>query len=454
MQSDAKQTILVVEDEEIMRSILRQLLEDEKYRVLTADSAENALEIFPNNNVGVVLTDIKMSGIDGLELLDRIKTIDENALVIVMTAYSSVDSAISALRKGAYDYVTKPFVNEDLLQRVRNALQVKELFNENRVLRRELSKQYSFAEIVGNSEALQSVFRIVEKVADTNINVLIQGESGTGKELIARSLHHHSSRADGPILAVNCGALPESLLESELFGHIKGSFTGAIGDKKGLFRSADGGSLFLDEIGEMPQPLQVKLLRALQEGEVTPVGSSQTVKFDARIIAATNRNLEKEVEARRFREDLFYRLNVVEINLPPLQDRREDIPLLIRHFITKTAVNQNEPEKPLSKEALTALFNHKWTGNVRELQNAIERAFILSGDEIDVASLPPKIRRNSEGKLNMNDPEGLRPTLDEIERRYIVDILNSTDNDKSNAAKILGIDLSTLYRKLKKYNEI
>ena len=454
MQSDAKQTILVVEDEEIMRSILRQLLEDENYRVLTADSSENALEIFPNNSVDVTLTDIKMSGIDGLELLDRIKTIDEHALVIVMTAYSSVDSAISALRKGAYDYVTKPFVNEDLLQRVRNAVQVKELFNENRVLRRELNKQYSFSEIVGNSEALQNVFRIVEKVADTNISVLIQGESGTGKELIARSLHHHSSRIDGPFLAINCGALPESLLESELFGHTKGSFTGAIDDKKGLFRSADGGSLFLDEIGEMPQSLQVKLLRALQESEVTPVGSSKTVKFDARILAATNKNLEKEVEAGRFREDLFYRLNVVEINLPPLRDRREDIPLLIKHFIAKSAVAQKEPEKTASKEALTALLNHNWTGNVRELQNAIERAFILSGDEIDVESLPPKIKRYSEGKPNMYDPEGLRPTLDEIERRYIVDTLNSADNDKTDAAKILGIDLSTLYRKLKKYNEI
>lgn len=453
MSSDAKQTVLVVEDEELMRSILRQLLEDEGYSVLTADSAENALEIFPTNDIAVTLTDIKMSGMDGLQLLDNLKSVDENALVIIMTAYSSVDSAIAALRKGAYDYVTKPFVNEDLLQTVKNAIQIKELFNENRVLKRELNKRYSFSEIVGKSEALQSVFRIVEKVADTNINVLIQGESGTGKELIARSLHFQSSRANKPFLAVNCGALPENLLESELFGHTKGSFTGATADKKGLFRSADGGTLFLDEIGEMPQPLQVKLLRALQEQEVTPVGSTNTIKFDARIIAATNKDLEKEVAENRFREDLFYRLDVVEINLPPLRDRREDIPLLVKHFITKSAQTQNSTEKSVTKEALSVLLNHRWQGNIRELQNAIERAFILSGDEIDVESLPPRIKNGTNNNYEIRDPEGFRLTLEEMERRYILEILNSVNKDKASAAEILGIDLSTLYRKLKKYNE-
>ncbi len=454
MSSDAKQTVLVVEDEELMRSILRQLLEDEGYDVLTADSAENALEIFPSNNVAATLTDIKMSGMDGLDLLDNLKAIDENAIIIIMTAYSSVDTAIAALRKGAYDYVTKPFVNEDLLQTVKNAIRTKELFNENRFLKRELSKRYDFSEIVGNSEVLQSVFRIIEKIADTNVNVLIQGESGTGKELIARALHYKSSRAGKPFLAVNCGALPESLLESELFGHTKGSFTGATADKKGLFRSADGGTLLLDEIGEMPQPLQVKLLRALQEQEVTPIGSSTPIKFDARIIAATNKDLEKEVSENKFREDLFYRLNVVEINLPPLRERREDIPLLIKHFVTKSANSQNLTEKQITKEAMSVLLNHRWQGNVRELQNAIERAFILSGDEIDVESLPPRIKNNShDSAFEIRDPEGLRPTLEEMERRYILEILNSVNKDKTDAAEILGIDLSTLYRKLKKYNE-
>lgn len=455
MSSDAKQTVLVVEDEELMRSILRQLLEDEGFEVFTADSAENALEIYSANNISVTLTDIKMSGMDGLDLLDNLKSIDENSIVIIMTAYSSVDSAISALRKGAYDYITKPFVNEDLIQTVKNAIRTKELFNENRVLKRELNKRYSFSEIIGNSEVLQSVFRIVEKVADTSINILIQGESGTGKELIARALHHQSSRASKPFLAVNCGALPESLLESELFGHTKGSFTGAVIDKKGLFRSADGGTLFLDEIGEMPQSLQVKLLRALQEQEVTPLGSAKAVKFDARIIAATNKDLENEVSEERFREDLFYRLNVVEINLPPLRDRREDIPLLVKHFIAKSAQTQNLNEKQIDKDAMSTLINHRWQGNVRELQNAIERAFILSGDEIDLESLPPRIKNNSyNSAFEMRDPEGLRPTLEEMERRYVLEILNSVQKDKTAAAEILGIDLSTLYRKLKKYNEL
>jgi DNA-binding NtrC family response regulator len=450
----SKQNVLVVEDEELMRSILRQLLEDEGFSVMTADSAENALEIFPANDIAVTLTDIKMSGMDGLELLDQLKTIDDEAIVIIMTAYSSVDSAIAALRKGAYDYVTKPFVNEDLLKTVKNAIQTKELFRENRMLRRELEKNYSFSEIIGKSEKLQQVFRIVEKVADTNVSILIQGESGTGKELIARSIHFSSERARKPFLAVNCGALPESLLESELFGHTKGSFTGATADKKGLFRSADGGTLLLDEIGEMPLPLQVKLLRALQEQEVTPVGSSQPIKFDARIIAATNKNLEEEVSENRFREDLFYRLNVIEISLPPLRKRREDIPLLVKHFISKISREQNEPEKPISRLALAALVNYNWQGNVRELQNAIERAFILSNEEIQVEDLPPKIQINSQNNLEMRDPEGLRPTLEEMERRYILEILTSVEDDKSDAAEILGIDLSTLYRKLKRYDNI
>ncbi|MCY7346876.1 MAG: sigma-54 dependent transcriptional regulator [Pyrinomonadaceae bacterium] len=449
-----KPNVLVVEDEELMRSILRQLLEDEGYRVLSADSAENALEIFAVNDVAVTLTDIKMAGMDGLELLDQIKTIDAEAIVIIMTAYSSVDSAIAALRKGVYDYVTKPFVNEDLLQTVRNAIRTKELFKENRNLRRELDKHYSFSEIISTSEALKQVFRIVEKVADTNVSVLIEGESGTGKELIARAIHYKSRRAAKPFLAVNCGALPESILESELFGHAKGAFTGATGDKKGLFRSADGGTLLLDEIGEMPLALQVKLLRALQEHEVTPVGASVPVKFDARIVAATNKNLEKEVAENRFREDLFYRLNVIEITLPPLRERRADVPLLAKHFIAQFAKEQNTTEKNITKEAMAALVNHQWQGNVRELQNAVERAFILGNDEVALENLPPKIRLGAENNYEMRDPEGLRPPLEEMERRYILEILKSVDEDKTAAAAILGIDLSTLYRKLKRYEEI
>ncbi len=449
-----KQNVLVVEDEELMRSILRQLLEDEGCKVFTASSAETALEIFPTADIAVTLTDIKMAGMDGLELLDQIKAIDADALVIIMTAYSSVDSAIAALRKGAYDYITKPFVNEDLLQTVKNAIRQQELFTENRQLKREINRQYGFSEIIGTSEVLQNIFRLIEKVADTNVSVLVQGESGTGKELIARAIHFNSSRAGKPFLAVNCGALPESLLESELFGHTKGAFTDAKADKKGLFRSAEGGTIFLDEIGEMPLPLQVKLLRALQEHEVTPVGASVPVKFDARIIAATNKNLEKEVAENNFREDLYYRLNVVEVNLPPLRERREDIPLLTKHFSAKAAREQKRNEKQISREAMSALVGHRWNGNVRELQNAVERAFILSNDEIDLESLPPKVKVNSENAYEMRDPEGLRPTLEEMERRYIMEILKVSNDDKTQAANILGIDLSTLYRKLKRYDEM
>ena len=448
-----KQNILVAEDEELMRSILRQLLENAGYEVFTADSAETALEIFPTRDFAVTLTDIKMAGMDGLELLDRLKAIDPEAIVIVMTAYSSVDSAIAALRKGVYDYVTKPFVNEDLLQTIKNAIQTRELFAENRALRRELGRHYNFAEIIGTSEKLHEVFRVVQKVADTSASVLISGESGTGKELIARAIHFNSRRAAKPFLAVNCGALPESLLESELFGHTKGAFTGAIADKKGLFRSAEGGTLFLDEIAELPLALQVKLLRALQEHEVTPLGTSIPVKFDARIIAATNKNLETETAENRFREDLFYRLNVIEINLPPLRERREDIAPLARHFAAKTARTQNAPEKQFTAEALNTLANYKWQGNVRELENAVERAFILSGDEIDLESLPPKIRHGAENQAETRDSENFSQTLEEVERRYIREIMRSVADDKTQAAQILGIDLSTLYRKLKRFEE-
>ena len=446
--------VLIVEDEEILRRVLKRLLETAGYAVATADSAEAALEIFSSSEVAVTLTDIRMSGMDGLELLDQLKAVDSEALVIVMTAYSSVDSAIAALRKGAYDYVTKPFVNEDLLQTVKNAIRQRELFGENRVLRRELSQKYSFSEIVGTSEALQNVFRLVEKVAATNTNILIQGESGTGKELIARAIHHHSLRQSKPFLAVNCGALPESLLESELFGHTKGAFTGATGDKKGLFRSAEQGTVFLDEIGEITPAMQVRLLRALQEHEVTPVGASHAVKFDARIIAATNRDLEQAVEKGDFREDLFYRLNVIEIWLPPLRTRREDIALLVRHFIKKIAREQNALEKPIAPEAMAALVNYNFPGNVRELQNAVERAFTLSGDEIDLSSLPPRIKNAHAHALPVRDTDTFRPTLEEVERRYIFDILASVNQDKARAADVLGIDLSTLYRKMKRYDAV
>jgi DNA-binding NtrC family response regulator len=446
--------ILVAEDEDLMRAIVTRLLEDSGHRVAGVPSAEEALEVFAAEDVAVTLTDIRMAGMDGLALLDRIKDIDPEALVVVMTAYSSVDSAVAALRKGAYDYVTKPFVNEDLLQSVKNALRQRELFRENRLLRRELDRRYSFSEIIGTSESLQRVFRLVEKVAATNTNILVYGESGTGKELVARAIHHNSPRADRPFVAINCGALPETLLESELFGHTKGAFTGATQARAGLFRSAEGGTVFLDEIGEISQALQVRLLRAVQEHEVTPLGSNAPARFDARIICATNRDLEREVSEGRFREDLFYRLNVIEVHLPPLRERREDIPLLARHFVKRTAREQGQDEKPLEPAAMTALINYNWPGNVRELQNAIERAFTLSGERLDLESLPPRVRDSAGAHPAVLDPDGLRPTLEEVERRYILDTLASVNQDKTRAANVLGIDLSTLYRKLKRYDAV
>ena len=450
--------ILIAEDEDLMRMIVSRLLEEAGYRVAAVATAEEALARFAAEDIAVTLTDIRMAGMDGLALLDRIKDIDSEALVIVMTAYSSVDSAVAALRKGAYDYITKPFVNEDLLQSVKNAIRQRELFRENRALRRELDRRYSFSEIIGTSEALQSVFRLVEKVAGTNTNILIEGESGTGKELIARAIHHNSPRADRPFVAINCGALPETLLESELFGHTKGAFSGAVASQPGLLRAAEGGTVFLDEVGEVSPAMQVRLLRALQEHEVIPVGASAPVRFDARIICATNRDLEKEVVEGRFRDDLFYRLNVIGVHLPPLRERREDIPLLVRHFMMRTAREQQQTDKPIDPAALSALINYAWPGNIRELQNAVERAFTLSGEQIDTDSLPPRVRdayaAAGGGHQAVRDPDGLRPTLAEIERRYIFETLASVNQDKTRAANILGIDLSTLYRKLKRYDAI
>lgn len=447
----AGQNILIVEDEELMRSILRRLLEAEGFAVLTADSAETALRIFSSAEVSVTLSDIKMAGMDGIELLDQIKTIDRDALVIIMTAFSSVDSAIAALRKGAYDYITKPFVNDDLVKTVRNAIAQHDLFRENRALRRELNRESKFDEMIGKSTGLKGVTELIEKIADTNTTVLIQGESGTGKELVARALHFNSRRAGHPFLAVNCGAIPEDLLESELFGHSKGAFTGAVNDKAGLFRAASGGTVFLDEIAELPLALQSKLLRAIQEREVTPVGTSTPVKFDARIVAATNRDLEKEVNDGRFREDLFYRLNVVEIDLPSLRERTEDIPLLARYFSGRTARGQNLPEKPITIPAMEALTAYAWPGNIRELENAVERAFILSGDEITVADLPKKVVSDT-FKQVQQDVE--MRSLEDVERDYVAEVMTAFDNDKVRAARVLGIDLSTLYRKLKRYDEI
>ena len=445
---NSQSTILIVEDEDLMRGILAALMRDAGFRVIEAASGEQALEVFAAEAPAITISDIALDQMDGIQLLDRIKQLDSEALVIMITAYSSVESAIAALRKGAYDYITKPFINEDILQSIRNALRQRELFRENRYLRRELKQQYNFENIIGHSDALMKIFKFIEKIAGTNSTLLIQGESGTGKELIAKATHYNSQRADGPFVAINCSALPEHLLESELFGYVKGAFTGAHTNKIGLFKAADGGTLFLDEINEMPLTLQVKLLRALQEREFIPLGATKPVTFDARIIAAANRNLEEEMAAGRLRSDLYYRLSVFNLTLPPLRERREDIPLLVRYFIEKYSRALNLPPKSISEEALQALINYEWHGNIRELQNAIERAVALSEERIELPQLPQKVR---ETPLGIRDLSGQTLTLEELERRYIFETLRRVNDDKAHAAELLGIDLSTLYRKLKRY---
>lgn len=428
--------VLVVEDEELMRTIVRQILTDAGFEVYTADSAETSMSVIALNEIDVVLTDIKMSGVDGLRLLEQIKDHSPDIAVIVMTAFSSVDTAVDALRKGAYDYITKPFVNEYLVQAIKNAAERSDLTRQNKRLRGEVKSRYELSEIIGASEQMQELVRMVKKVADTTATVLINGETGTGKELIARALHYISGRSGMPFLAVNCGAISESLLESEVFGHVKGAFTGAMTDNKGLFRSANGGTLFLDEIAEMPLHLQVKLLRAIQEKEVTPVGSATAYSTDVRIIAATNKDLETEVSEGRFREDLFYRLNVIQLTVPPLRERRDDIPVLAKHFAHGT---------PIATDAMKILSAYDWPGNVRELENCIERALVLSSGSITTDDLPPSLTLADRSQGVSSD------TLEEVERTHITKVLRQVNDDKAVAAAILGIDLSTLYRKIKRY---
>jgi DNA-binding NtrC family response regulator len=441
-------TILIVEDEDLMRGILVDMLSDAGMRIIEAASGEQALELYAAESPALTITDIALGRMDGIELLTRIKQIDEEALVVMITAYSSVETAIAALRKGAYDYITKPFINEDILQTVHNALRQRDLFRENRYLRRELKQKYNFDNIIGRSDSLIEIFKLIEKIAATNSSVLIQGESGTGKELIARAIHYNSPRTDGPFIPINCGALPENLLESELFGYVKGAFTGANSNKTGLLKAAHSGTLFLDELSEMPMPLQVKLLRVIQEREFIPLGSTRLERFDARIITATNRNLEEECAAGRFREDLYYRLSVFNLTIPPLRDRREDIPLLVRFFVEKHSRSLNQAPKAVSDETMQALLSHEWRGNIRELQNAIERAVTLADDRIELHHLPQKVRSAS---ADIRDLSGQTITLDELEKRHIFETLDRVDDDKARAAALLGIDLSTLYRKLKRY---
>ena len=442
--------ILIVDDEKSMCQYLSIMLRKEGYDVVTVNSGKKAVRAVKESNFDVVITDIKMEGMDGIEVLKSVKEIDSTIPVIVMTAYASQKTAIEALNKGAFYYLIKRAKNEEIKMVIRNALDIHKVKNENMFLKKQLKKKSDFKEIIGKSEEIQKVFNLVDKVADTDSTILICGESGTGKELIAKAIHYRSSRANKPFVSINCGALPENLLESELFGHVKGSFTGAIRDKEGLFKVASGGTFFLDEVGETSPAIQVKLLRVLQEREIIPVGGTKPIKVDVRLIAATNADLEKEVKDDRFRADLYYRLNVIPINLPPLRDRRDDIPLLIDHFL-KIATQKTGKVKEVSKEAMECMINYDWPGNVRELENIIERAVILEEtDEITLDSLPEKIRNKSVGtkKIVMQKAQ---VTLEELEKEYLISVLEETNWQKKKASSILGINASTLYRKIQRY---
>ncbi len=386
------ETILIVDDEKNYLRVLEALLADAGYDVITSDSASEALEISTSHDLDLVITDMRMPGLDGMGFLAQLRSRQPDLPVIMMTAYATVEKAVEAMKRGAFDYVTKPFKNEELILTIRKAIEMHRLRQENRQLSQELQERFKFGNIVGKSKAMRQVYEIIEKVAQTKASVMITGESGTGKELIARAIHFGSPRRDKRFVSVNCSALTETLLESELFGHERGAFTGAITQKKGRFELAHGGTLFLDEVSDMSSALQMKLLRVLQEMEFERVGGTKTLEVDARVVTASNRDLGKEVEAGRFREDLYYRLKVVHIKVPPLRERRDDIPLLVYHFLDKAAKANGMPVKGVSQDALRYLYQSEWTGNVRELENVIERAVIFcDGDEIRPQDLPEEL---------------------------------------------------------------
>jgi len=450
------ENILIVDDEKHYPMIIGEVLSEEGYRPFTASSGMEALDILNTQFIDLVLSDVKMPGMSGIDLLEKIKELKPDLPVIIMTAFGSVEKAVDAMHKGAYTFILKPFENEALIAHIAKALSVYKIVQENRILKDAARTRYQFDNIIGKSKPMQELYEIIKKVAPASASVLIEGESGTGKELVAKSIHYNSSRKNSPLVAVNCSAFAESLLESELFGHEKGAFTGAANMKKGRFEMADKGTLFLDEIGELPMPLQVKLLRVLQEKTVERVGGTLPIPVDFRLIAATNKTLEDEVKNGNFRGDLYYRLNVVKAIMPPLRDRQEDIPLLINHFIEKYTQGIEATVTGTRKEAIQVLCEYPWEGNVRELENVIERAVILSsGPEISLADLPPQIRESGKITLQLDGiPEGvgLAETLTAVEKRMIKRAMEMSGNVQTKAAQILGIGKSGLNQKLKKFN--
>ena len=454
------ETVLIVDDEKNYPLILSAVLEEEGFETLTANSGEKALRVLKNSDVDLVLTDMKMPSLDGIELLERIKQKDPELPVIMMTAHGTVEKAVEAMQKGAYNYILKPFDNERLIIYVNNAIQMYRVIKENRRLRETVESQYSFGNIIGKSSKMQDIFELIYKVAPATASILIEGESGTGKDLVAKSIHYNSPRRDHPFIAVNCSALAESLLESELFGHEKGAFTGAVAKKKGRFELAEGGTLFLDEIGELSSSLQVKLLRVLQDKIFERVGGMRQVAVNFRLITATNKRLKKEVQKGRFREDLYYRLNVVYIDLPPLRQRVEDLRLLVDHFIGKYASERRMgvPVKGIEREVEQLFYRHEWPGNVRELENTIERAMVLCPDDIiRVSDLPRDFKSSLSGESQLENipmDAKLSETLTDIEKKMLLRALKSCDNIQSEAAHLLGIGRSGFNKKLKKYGII
>ena len=446
--------ILVVDDDADMRELVHDMLKDRGHQVTTAGSGPEALKLLGEEDYAAVLTDLRMKGMQGLELLSEIKRTYPDVGVILMTAFGSVETAVEAMKHGASDYLTKPVKKEELVRVVERVIRETALRREVGRLRREVHKEYSFHQILGKSKAMQAVFDLIRRVADSPTNVLITGESGTGKELVAKAIHYNSDRKDAPFVPVNCAAIPESLLESELFGHMRGAFTDAKMDKRGLFEEAQKGTLFLDEISELPLMLQAKILRAIQEKEIRRVGANKPIAVDVRIIAATNLNLAEEVKAKRFRDDLYYRLNVIELKLPPLRERREDIPLLVEAFLQKCAAGRGKQVKGVSEAALAMLMDYGWPGNVRELENIIERAVTLSrGEKIVPEDLPPAIQGSRGDRRVLDEAAERTLPLEAVEREYILKILEKMGGNKYQAAHALGIDRKTLYRKLGEIEE-
>jgi len=446
--------ILVVDDERSMREFLEIYFRGEGFEVATAESAEVALAAAEADPFDVVITDIQMPGRSGLDLLHDLRESCPETQVVVITAFASTDSAIEAMKRGAYDYVTKPFQVDEIGLVVEKALEKKQLSAENRWLREELRSRSAPRNLIGNSPAMQRVYELVAQVAGTKSNVLISGESGTGKELVARAIHELSDRAERPLVTVNCGAIPENLLESELFGHVRGAFTGAVQNKVGLFEVADGGTLFLDEVGELPALLQVKLLRAIQEKTIRPVGGTRDRQVDVRILAATNRDLAEEVASGRFREDLYYRLNVIQIALPPLRERMEDVPLLVHHFLAKHAAELGKEVTGISQEAMDRLLAHPFPGNVRELENITERAVALSsGPVVDLDALPPTVLARERAERPSRIPEGgvnLEALVADFERSLLREALERSGGVKKRAARLLGISFRSFRYRLEK----